>query len=92
MTIDISSQKFLQALVVLNVRATHPGQKMLKCITGEAALQVRENGINIIDQVMELTEKCEEYFNDDLEDDLTSEERQEKAEVANTIGKANQSS
>ncbi len=62
---------------------------MLKCITGEAALQVRENGINIIDQVMELTEKCEEYFNDDLEDDLTSEERQEKAEVANTIGKAN---
>ena len=53
----------VQGFVILSVKSAHPGQKSFRCLTGQAALESREAGIKLIDEVLalnELVEKAEE--------------------------------
>ena len=72
---------------MLNVKLTHPGQRVLKCISGDLAMEARENGINLIDRVMDLNDQCEMLFgNEDQEEALAKSDPETAEEVVRAIG------
>lgn len=47
----------VQGFVITNVKSTHPGQKSLKCLTGQMALDAREAGIALVEAMININQQ-----------------------------------
>ena len=63
----------VQSFVILSMKSPHPGHKLLTCATGQRAAAARNQGLELIDEVMEfnnemdginLKDNKEVYFTD----------------------------
>lgn len=67
----------VQDFVITSVKATHPGQKSLRCVTGSRALKVRQDGIDFVDTAINLSET--------IESELTEENLKYLQKIVNTM-------
>ena len=58
----------IQSFVILSIKTPHPGHKLLTCATGQRAASSRDQGLDLIDEVME--------FNNDM-DGINLKDRKE---------------
>lgn len=47
----------VQGFVITSVKSTHPGQKSLKCLTGQKALDAREAGLALVEAMIDINQQ-----------------------------------
>ena len=47
-------------LVIISAKSSHPGQKSLKCLTGQNAVKARQFGLDLIEEAVGLSEVLDE--------------------------------
>ena len=47
----------VQGFVITSVKSTHPGQKSLKCLTGQKALDAREAGLALVEAMININQQ-----------------------------------